>query len=288
MVLLVPGAGGVVGAGAVGAGGVVGAGGLVAGGCVGFGAGAAGVGVVAGGCVGLGVGAAGVGVVAGGCVGFGAGAGAAGVFFTFFTAWPRLIPLSTISVFNWANGTFWFRDAFTAAMNCPWLRNPALACSSVIPAGSMDARRAFCCGLREMRAEIAFGSGAGVVVAGGVVPLPGSVPVVVPVLLVEVPLALADGVVAAGVGAVADFFADALPESALPDTFDPAFVALPDLVLPDSVGDPLVLDDAVVVELFGPPFGACTLAFGPFDAWAAAGARIVRVGTDSANEITNG
>src|SRR3989442_1745834 len=137
-------------------------------------------------------------VGAGGVVG--AGAGGAGVFFTFFTAWPRLRPLSTISVFNWANGTFWFRDAFSAATNCPWLRNPALACSSVIPAGSMDVRRAFCCGLRDRRAEISFGSATGVVEAGGVVELPGSVPVVVPVPPAD-PLPLVDDVVVDGVEA---------------------------------------------------------------------------------------
>src|SRR5437870_4182081 len=83
-------------------------------------------------------------------------AGAAGVFFTVFTACPRLRLLSTISVFKRANGTLSLRDAFTAAMNCPWLRNPALASSSVIPAGSLAVRWAFCSGLREMRAEIAF------------------------------------------------------------------------------------------------------------------------------------
>ena len=202
----------------------------------------------------------------GGGVGFVGGAGAAGVFFTFFTAWPRLRLLSTISVFKRANGTLSLRDAFTAAMNCPWLRNPALACSSVIPAGSLAVRRAFCCGLREMRAEIAFGSGAGVVVAGDVVALPESVPVVVPVSLV-------DDVVAAGVDAVSRLLAAA------------PFAVLSDLVLPDAFGDPVVLGDAAVVGLFEPPCATCTPAFGP---WAAAGATAVTVANDSANAITHG
>ena len=225
----------------------------------------------------------------GGGVGFVGGAGAAGVFFTFFTAWPRLRLLSTISVFKRAKGTRSLRDAFTAAMNCPWLRNPALACSSVIPAGSLAVRRAFCSGLREMRAEIAFGSGAGVVVAGDVVALPDSVPVVVPVLPVDVPVALADDVVAAGVDAVARSLTDApfavLSDFALPDAFDDAFVALSDLVLPDTFGDPVVLGDAVVAGLFEPPFATCTPAFGP---WAAAGATVVTLANDSPNAITHG
>jgi hypothetical protein len=162
----------------------------------------------------------------------------------------------------------------------------------------MDVRRAFCCGLRERRAEISFGSATGVVEAGGVVELPGSVPVVVPVPPAD-PLPLVDDVVVAGVEAAADFFVDPafavlsdftppdLSDFAPPDTF-PASVPLPDVVLPDIFGDPLVLDDAVVVELFGPPFGACTLAFGPFDASAVAGAIIVMPATDSPNEITSG
>ena len=200
----------------------------------------------------------------GGGVGFVGGAGAAGVFFTFFTAWPRLRLLSTISVFKRANGTLSLRDAFTAAMNCPWLRNPALASSSVIPAGSLAVRRAFCSGLREMRAEIAFGSGAGVVVAGDVVAPPDSVPVAVPVLLVDVPVAPADDVVAAGVDAVARLLADA------------PFAVLSDFALPDTFGDQVV---------FEPPFATCTPAFGP---WAAAGATVVTVANDRDIAITHG
>jgi hypothetical protein len=260
--------------------GAVGAGGFVVGGVGGT------VGFVGGGVVGAG------GFVAGGGVGFVGGAGAAGVFFTFFIAWPRLRLLSTISVFKRANGTLSLRDAFTAAMNCPWLRNPALASSSVIPAGSLAVRRAFCSGLREMRAEIAFGSGAGVVVAGGVVALPDSVPVVVPVLPVDVPVALVDDVVTVDVDAVARLRPDAtfavLSDFALPDAFDNPFVALSDLVLPDTFGDPVVLGDAVVVGLFEPPFATRTPDFGLFGPWAAAGATVVTVANDSANAIASG
>src|SRR5712691_8356002 len=141
-----------------------------------------------------------------------------------------------------------------------------------------------------MRAEIAFGSGAGVVLAGDVVALPDSVPVVAPVSLVDVPVALADDVVAAGVDAVVRLLADAsfavLSDFALPDAFDNAFVALSDLVLPDTFGDPLVWRAAVVVALFEPPFATCTPAFGLFGPWAAVGATVVVVANDSANAIT--
>jgi hypothetical protein len=37
---------------------------------------------------------------------------------------------------------FWFFDTFSAAMNCPWLRNPALASSIDIPVGSIVFTRA--------------------------------------------------------------------------------------------------------------------------------------------------
>jgi len=80
---------------------------------------------------------------------------------------------------------FWFFDTFNAAMNWPWLRNPALASSIDIPAGSMVFTRANWSGLFEILIEIALGSKVCVVpVFVVVVPDPVDVPVEVDAVVV--------------------------------------------------------------------------------------------------------
>ena len=212
---------------------------------------------------------------------------------TCFTACPRLMLLSTIAVFTAANGTFCLRDAFNAATNCPWLRKAAVACSSVIPCGNIAATLAFCCGLREMRAEIAFGSGAGAGVAGGVVGVLSPVPVAgvgsVPVEGVDPP---AGGVVVeADATAGADFFADAMrdpfPDFALSDPLCEPLV-FPDFGLADPFGDPLTFVAAGAFGAFEPPLATCTCAFGPLLASALAGTMIVAVTSDTTTNDGNG
>jgi hypothetical protein len=185
--------------------------------------------------------------------------------------------LSTIAVFNDANGTLFLRDAFKAAMNCPWFRKPSLACSSVMPCGSIAVTFAFCCGLREMRVEIAFGSGAGAGVVGVLPPVPvpgaGSVPVVgVDPPVVDVGVDVLDGDEVAG----ADFLPDAVR--------DP----LPDFAPPDAFGDPLTLVAVVAFGPFAPPLATCTCDFGPLPASAAAGITMVAVTSETATNSGNG
>ena len=107
------------------------------------------------------------------------------------------------------------------------MRKPALACSSVIPCGSIAATRAFCCGLRAIFVEMALGSASGVVATGGtgaggvvvlVVSVPGTVGVVVLPLPVPV-VAPAPGAVVdvEAVVSVDDFFPDATADLPLPD-----------------------------------------------------------------------
>ena len=191
-----------------------------------------------------------------------------------------------MAVFNAANGTFLLRDAFNAAKNWPWLRKPALACSSVIPCGNIAVTLAFCWGLRAIFAEMAFGSGAGAGVVGGVVGVLPSVPVPV-VGCVPVVGVVVDDAVEADAIAGADFFADVirdpLPEFALSDPLcDPP--VLPDFGLPDILGDPLTF---VAAGPFEPPFATCTCGFGPL-ASAAAGTTIVAVTSDTATKNGNG
>jgi hypothetical protein len=224
----------------------------------------------------------------------GAGAGAGGAFLTCFIACPRLMLFSTIAVFSAANGTFSLRDAFNAAMNCPWLRKPALACSSVIPCGNIAVTRAFCWGLRAIFVEIAFGSGAGAGVVGGVVGVLPSVPVPgagsVPGVGVDPPVVgvVVGDVVEADATAGADFFADVirdpLPDFGLSDPLcDP--LIFPDFGLADAFGGPLTF---LVAGAFEPPFATCTFAFGPLLPSAAAGTTIVAVTSETATKNGNG
>jgi hypothetical protein len=189
------------------------------------------------------------------------------------------------------------RDAFNAAMNCPWFLKPALACSSVMPCGSIAVILAFCCGLREMRAEIAFGSGAGVGVVGVLpsVPVPGvgSGPGVgsVPVVGVEPPVGDVVGdVLEADEATAADFFPDAMrgpfPEFAPSDPLcEP--LTRPDFGLVDPLRDPLTLV-AAGFGAFEPLFATCTCDFGPLPASAAAGTTIVAVTSETATNSGNG
>jgi hypothetical protein len=136
-----------------------------------------------------------VGVVVVGVVVVGVVVAVTGAFFTCLTAWPRLRPSTVIAVCSFAKSTPCAFEALSAAMNCPWLRNPADACSIVIPAGSNVWMRASCCGLAEIFVETAFGSATVVVVVVVAV-----VPVVVVVGVVVVGVVV---VVAVVVGALA-------------------------------------------------------------------------------------
>jgi hypothetical protein len=133
--------------------------------------------------------------------------------------------------------------------------------------------RAFCWGLREMRAEIAFGSatGAGVVAGGGVVAVPpvGDSPVV------GVVGAVGAGAVVAGAVAVDDFLPRAIP------------AAFPDFGLAVPFDEPFTFG-ADAFGAFAPPLAACTEPFGPFGAASAAGTVIVAVTNDIATTIENG
>jgi hypothetical protein len=77
-----------------------------------------------------------VGVVVVGVVVVGVVVAVSGAFFTCLTAWPRLSPSTVIAVCSFAKSTPCALEALSAAMNCPWLRKPADACSIVMPAGS--------------------------------------------------------------------------------------------------------------------------------------------------------
>ena len=145
------------------------------------------------------------------------------------------------------------------------MRNPALASSIDIPAGSIAAIRAFCCGLREIFAEMAFGSGAvGAVVVGVVV-----VGVVV-VGVVVVGVVMLDVVVVGAPEMVA-----LRPDFGLPGPFaisvfagrvafdEPVDFGVVAFVVVAFGAPPLLGAAFTFGAAFEPAFGICAPAFGP-------------------------
>src|SRR5687768_583431 len=151
------------------------------------------------------------------------------------------MPSTVIAFCRSANTSPRFFDAFNAAMNWPWLRKPALACSSVMPSGSIAVTFANWAGLPVTFIDTLLGvvgNGVGVVVVTVTV-------VVVGVVVVLVPLPVVDAFVV--VGAVPAFLA-------APSPF-PLFLGAEAVV----GGALVVAPDAVAgAEALGPP------AFGLF------------------------
>src|ERR1051325_7122970 len=131
-------------------------------------------------------------------------------------------------------------------MNCPWLRKPVVACSSVIPLGSIALKRASCCGFFEIFIDSAFGGVTGIVDAVVVFPFPWPA---FPLLPVPPPWPLSVVVLDACV-----------PLDGAPDPFagaEPCVLppSLPCVLLPPALPLPALPCDTVVVGAFG--------AFGP-------------------------
>ena len=149
------------------------------------------------------------------------------------------MPSTVIAFCRSANINPRFFDAFKAARNWPWLRKPALACSSVMPSGSIGVTFANWAGFPFTLIETLLGvvgNGVGVVVTVTVV-----VVGVVVLVAVVVPLPVVDAFVV--VGAVPAFLAAPSPL--------PLFLGAEAVVV---VGALVVAPDAVDgAEAFGPP-----------------------------------
>src|SRR5687767_7284634 len=119
------------------------------------------------------------------------------------------MPSTVIAFCRSANTSPRFFDAFNAARNWPWLRKPLLACSSVMPSGSIAVTFANCAGLPVTFIDTllgAVGNGVGVVVVVATVVVVG---VVVVLVAVVVPVPAVDALVV--VGAVPVFLAAPIP-----------------------------------------------------------------------------
>jgi hypothetical protein len=128
-------------------------------------------------------------------------------------------------------------------MNCPWFRNPAVASSIVMPAGSIAVSRASCCGFFASFVETAFGRA--VVVAAPVLPVVAVDPVVVPD---------AGAVVPPAVAVVPDVVPDVLADAATGFPFDLAPAEAPRPL--DAVAVVVVLVEVGVVVFAGAPWAA--------------------------------